>query len=877
MPANLQGRLDTPDNLTRYARSFLQRLAQQGVQVAGLTPHSPRAGNGPDTSATWRIVEEWNDGVDDDGVAFREKIFAIFPGFEPSFRDGKQGLHLIILFDPEIGRERYLRAFDVVMGGVSPWKNGKLRMADKRPEQAFEDLRKFKRQECPHGCGDYLVLAPHIDANNGLLGAQKAQVLEMFSHEEVAGLELGDRKSPTDTLANRPWLRKGMEAHRQSFFHASDAYCLEEIGRRYTWLKLATPRVEALRQAFVSSDSRVRLAFKAGRGNTFLEDENPPDVLKNSRPWIREIVVRGGASFFGGNEEGRIRETRFRFNPDLTCIIGGSMTGKSTLLDGLRIHAAAPLPDDETVRANVEARARVFSAGRPEIATDCPGQDSSVNLGKHWPAQFFSQNELQRLSQDVGAIQEILAKLVPAESREIEDSASRLERFDHELIELAKELDKLDDQLAEVEQAQQRANDARNALTSLSEAGIECLHRITQERQTWEAAHWSANLVRNAVQSAVVQFAEMSVFPRIDMEIKDLGNSGSSDLRLVERWERIVENLQVAVQETDAWIADARIVAEKLSKIEQTRRVEVELSLYSQGFGAAKLSEFDKLNRQASLLPNYEAALKLTRAEWSAASDKFNALRNRRRILIKQHREAFDRVIHSIRTNFGDRIRVVRINEGNVKPVEQFLQRLKQRGITRWWNDLTESNRPSSETLLVHFDDGSLQELGMSDPVQKTIRESLTRSVRRQLETLRCPDLYRLELKVDDDSYRTLEELSGGQRVSVLLSLLLETTDERPLVIDQPEDELDNRFLFDTVLQALKELKGRRQVIIATHNANVVVNGDADMIIQLDASAHQGKVACAGAIEEPEIRNAIVRTVDGGEAAFRLRRRKYGF
>ena len=165
----------------------------------------------------------------------------------------------------------------------------------------------------------------------------------------------------------------------------------------------------------------------------------------------------------------------------------------------------------------------------------------------------------------------------------------------------------------------------------------------------------------------------------------------------------------------------------------------------------------------------------------------------------------------------------------------------------------------------------------MSDSVQVIFEESITRSKERELAVLRCPDTYALEMRMDDGAYRRLDELSGGQRVSVLLSLLLETADNRPLVIDQPEDELDNRFLFDTVLPALKKLRGRRQVIVATHNANVVVNGDADMVIQLDATARRGRVACAGTIEESAVRDAIVRTVDGGEEAFRLRRRKYGF
>ena len=115
MPAGLSGDPAAPAVLAHYARRFLQAAVRERVQVIGLTPHAPRAGEGPETSAVWRIVEEWNVGDDDDGAPFREKIYAVFPGFEPSFNNGKAGLHLLFLFDPEIGRERYLKAFDVVM------------------------------------------------------------------------------------------------------------------------------------------------------------------------------------------------------------------------------------------------------------------------------------------------------------------------------------------------------------------------------------------------------------------------------------------------------------------------------------------------------------------------------------------------------------------------------------------------------------------------------------------------------------------------------------------------------------------------------------------------------------------------------------------
>ena len=267
--------------------------------MLGVTPHSPRAGEGPETSAVWRIVEEWSSGNDDDGQPFRDKLYAVFPGFEPSLKQGSAGLHLLFLFDPEIGRDRYLKAFDLVMGGVSPWRGNELQLSNKTAEEAFHDLRAFHRRESPNnarvgGCQwSYIVLAPHIESSKGLLDAQKAQVLKLFQHSEVAGLELGDEKLPEDTVANRPWLPGGMAEHRQAFFHGSDAYSVDDVGKRHTWLKLASPRVEALRQAFIANDSRMRIAYQREADGGLIEISDPPDVTVSRRPWLKSVTSRG--------------------------------------------------------------------------------------------------------------------------------------------------------------------------------------------------------------------------------------------------------------------------------------------------------------------------------------------------------------------------------------------------------------------------------------------------------------------------------------------------------------------------------------------------------------------------------------------------------
>ena len=884
-PAGLNVPPESEKTIADYARRFLQGAVERGVQVLGVTPHSPRVGDGPETSAVWRIVEEWNTGVDDDGRPFRDKIFAVFPGFEPSLRDGASGLHLLFLFDPEIGRDRYLKAFDLVMGGVSPWPDNQLQVSNKSAGEAFHDLREFHRRE-PSETRDgghrwsYIVLAPHIENPKGLLGAKKAQVLKLFQHGEVAGLELGDEKLPEDTIANRPWLPEGMAKHRQAFFHGSDAYSVDDVGRRHTWLKLASPRIEALRQAFIAHDSRMRIAYERRADRSLSEIPDPPDVTVSSRPWLKSVTIAGGASFFRADGESG-SERRFDLSPDLTCIIGGSMTGKSTFLDGLRVHVEAPLPPDDGLRGQVEARGKDgFLAGSPKITLDCPGQDRTASPHERWPAVFHAQNELQRLAQEPEAVEDILAQsAAPEENRDIRAREERLRTLDGELGRAAKRLAKLDEDLADAEQACERSRKAAGELAAFADAGIGELHRASRDLRRWQefadtATGLAANL--NRVRMSVKALDLPEADEHLASVLRLAGMDGPAD-ELHAHWERTHNLLRSASGELGSAVTAAGVIVEALTAHEGGVRGEVDRELAARGLDGARIKEFQALNRQASLLGSYEANLDQVRGKVADAERAFDASLADRQALVDRQRDAFDRVIGTVHTALGRRISVRRIDDGDHRPLERFLKEWKRKGITRWWNELEPGRRPAPAELLDKVDTGRLAEVGMSDAVQAALRECLSVSRQRELAAVRCRDRYLIELEMDDGSYRRLDDLSGGQRVSVLLSLLLETNDDRPLVIDQPEDELDNRFLFETVLPALKRLKGRRQIIVATHNPNIVVNGDADQVIQLEATANRGRVAQAGAIEDPVVRDAIVRTVDGGDEAFRLRRLKYGF
>ena len=114
---------------------------------------------------------------------------------------------------------------------------------------------------------------------------------------------------------------------------------------------------------------------------------------------------------------------------------------------------------------------------------------------------------------------------------------------------------------------------------------------------------------------------------------------------------------------------------------------------------------------------------------------------------------------------------------------------------------------------------------------------------------------------------------SPGEKAAALLAFILSYGDE-PLLLDQPEDDLDNELIYDLIVKQLREIKTKRQVVVVTHNANIVVNGDAEMVLPLEVVKGQTYVQQPASIQEKEVREAICNILEGGERAFEQRYRR---
>lgn len=147
----------------------------------------------------------------------------------------------------------------------------------------------------------------------------------------------------------------------------------------------------------------------------------------------------------------------------------------------------------------------------------------------------------------------------------------------------------------------------------------------------------------------------------------------------------------------------------------------------------------------------------------------------------------------------------------------------------------------------------------------------------REIEETDTPDEIAVEIDLGPsgaEAWTNVQETSPGQRATALLALALASGNE-PLVIDQPEDDLDNRYIYEEVVKVLARVCEERQVIVATHNANIPVLGDAEMILALDAVADRSRILAVGGLEDAGVAAQARQILEGGDEAFAARHRRY--
>jgi DNA repair ATPase RecN len=654
------------------------------------------------------------------------------------------------------------------------------------------------------------------------------------------------------------------------------------------WIKMSAQTAEGLRQAFLDPDSRIRLSH------------TPEEHI--------ELVAMAW-------EGGFLDEVKIHFNENLNVLIGGRGTGKSTVIESLRHVLGLDAAGDDAKKASAGIVSQVLRSGtkisllvrsyRPSrreylIERTIPNppvvRDEEGNVLPYTPAdvaprtEVFGQHEIAELTKSPDKLTRLLDRF--------KDGDSELSR---RKTELKRELERSRNRISDVQKERKQVEDRLAGLPGLEETLRRFKEAGLEEKLKDQSLLVREERVLNAVSERFEPFREIaeqlrSALPidRVFLSPKALDELPGRDIlekadevlvELEKQMEKIASQMSAALEHADNSLnsirsqwnerkRDVQKAYEKILRELQKSRIDGE--------------EFIRLRRQIEeLRPLRERETALERALEEHERHRRNLLAEWEDTKTREFRQ-LEAAAKKVNRQLSRRVRVRVTFAGNRAPLVQLLREQVGGRLSEALDTLKETEQLSLKELVDACRTGRdtvSQKFGIP-PSQADRLAQAPPEVLMKIEELDLPPTTSIELNVAADGespvYKTLEELSTGQKATAVLLLLLLESDA-PLVVDQPEDDLDNRFITDGVVPKMREEKQRRQFVFATHNANIPVLGDAELILGLQASGEAGlghaeiPVEHMGSIDDRPVRELVEEILEGGKDAFEMRRLKYGF
>ncbi len=807
-----------------YNRAIIETCLEVGIEVIAVTDHYR-------VKHSASLVR-----------AMRNANLYAFSGFEAVTKDG---VHFLCLFDPD--KDEVLERFIGECG---------IHDTDQPSPTGSKDS--IELLECSKNWGA-VCIAAHVASEGGLLRKLSGQSrVNVWTNPDL--LACGPPGPVSDAPDRiRPILENKDAQHRRdcslAILNASDVNDPEDLKKdgASCFIKMSTVSVEAFRQAFLDPDSRVRL-------HSDLKPEPHAEFL--AMTW----------------EGGFLRDTTVHFNENLNVLVGGRGTGKSTMIESIRYALGLDPLGEEAQKAHEGVIRHVLQSGtkvsslvrshkpskrcytiersvpNPPVVRDEAGEVLTLSPRDVMPGvEVFGQHEISELTKSPEKLTLLLERFVdwdPTLSGRKSQVCLELERSRSRIVDVRRELQRLDERLAALpglEETQKRFQQA-GLEERLKEKSLlvreERLFPNLEERLDQYRTLHNELTEGLPVDTAFVSSKTLEGLPNSDIlsEIQGILRTLSTKL------ETLGEQFGKALAETDHAIAQTKSRwNERKTAIEETYEKLLRELQESKIDG----TEFIQLRQQIEeLRPLNDKMERLKRDLEAHEAQRRNLLAEWEDIKAAEYRQvetAAKRVSRKLR----DRVQVRVMMAGNRDPLERLLREIggnlaaaldRLRGHDQLsLPELAQQCRAGKEALRKHYNlpSGAAERIAQADL-----------DLFMRIEELELPATTEIQLNTAPDgepaNWQTLQALSTGQKATaVLLLLLLES--EAPLVVDQPEDDLDNRFITESVVPIMRQENRRRQFVFSTHNANIPVLGDAELILGLAASgeAREGQARIA--------------------------------
>lgn len=838
------------------------------------------------------------DWVDKIQKAAQNKNLTIFPGVELKVHGGKDGIHLVIIFD--ITKDsKYISSF---LNTIKIYNHdGKADIiADKTAPEIAEELQNFD----PNAI---LILA-HCDSSMGVNADMRGeQRSNLFKPEYISllGAEANEnnfldkekKEKHTRIIDLFDGGYQNFYKKRLGVYQVSDAHNLQKIGEKFTYFKVDDyVTLEDIKQSLLDRDTRIRQSF---------------EFKESIYPCIKSLKITSGF----------LADQFFTFHNGLNSILGAKGSGKSLAIELLRfclnqqptnqeiltdhenkldtclkVHGEVEVVFiDDSGKEYLVKRTLNPPENNPIIITDPYDNNSEKHLqvDQFFPILFLSQNEIIKIAEDKTGTSQ----------RQFIDKFFDFYKYQQEIEKLNTDLKDFDQKVANILDAHIKSTELIKKISTVREE-IEKLGRQIQNNifadyskkeklgQSLQSQLDFIDLLKQMIINSQAEYKDITI-PKIENQeirqtpaIKRTTDIISKTLfQIKQNFENTIKYLDEQnkniKQEIEDWKTSFKPFKDQYDNLvkesggtqialdQKRKTLNAEVAKYER-----ELNKYQGKDQQAKsigekrdeIIKKLDIAYKNFFEARKKRCDYFTA--NSNGILDVSIKEREDK------STFRDNL--LNFKRGSWlkdEDIEIISQKISPRDFTDNLLRFAWSNKIEQKFIKKISDETGIKLENIEKLANHLLNGYDIKEILALLYTSIPKDVPNIKYKVGTE-FKTLNELSVGQKAVALLIIAL-SDGSFPIVIDQPEDSLDLRSIWEDVCCKLRNNKDQRQFIFTTHNSSVAVASDSDKFTIIQADANHGRIFYSGSLNRKEIKKEVIDYLEGGPDTYTKKRQKY--
>lgn len=825
-----------------FVNSYVEKLVEQNIGVGIITNHNKF------DEGEYKALKK---------KAKKENIF-LLPGVELSVNDGANGIHTLVGFNPDEWIENgnnYIQQFITEsFVGKQNYENENGR-SNNDLITTIEKLNKYHK--------GYFIILAHVEEKSGFFKAldggrvQEFGQNKLFRNSVIAFQKVRTR----DEVAKwNGWLNNELPV----FVEGSDPKKLDEIGRgKQTFIKIGDFNFEAVKFALKSKANRVK------------NDVTDLNDLEPTNSYIKSL------SFTGGKLDG----TTIDLSTSMNNLVGVRGSGKSSIIEAIRYVLDLPFGKNSADKQYKEdlVKALLGSGGKVTvIAVDNRGNEYTIERAyghsikikvseelKNLDAQsiinkplYFGQKDLS--SYKDGFESDLIYKLIGDKTKSIKSEIEIKQQEVRALLESIKKYASLDDKREEVAR---KIEELKLKIDEFKKHNIE-------EKLQRQIEFNKDKTSLQAVKKKLATFSEelnqfVGMYERDDFFEKLKGYESKENGEIFQKLYAVVDDTKTS------FLAVTSEAHKVLNSFKTIAAIEAEFDAKAKSLQ----EEFLEIQRKINI-PNLRAddfikynkeleTQKLMMAEIAKSSETAKKLKTK-----------LAQLLYELNELYLKEFRIIEKEISGINSTQTFIElKAELKGDKREYEGFLKNmlsgsglGKPDYEKLLEYPDPAEIynnfENIVFGGNKTLTFREKFSLSLSDAL-TFQVPN--KIEIFYNG---KELTKHSLGQRASALIIFILTQRENDIIIIDQPEDDLDNQTIYNEVIKELIKLKDKTQFIFATHNANIPVLGDCEQVIVCDYM--EDKIALEhGSIDSHDIQHKIINIMEGGAEAFDKRREIY--